>query len=118
MHRNMNARPTTPTGRTGESDRFDRHPDPALPFRFADEGDLERLKNDLLRPLLAKATATDLILQLHRAANEAAALAWLEPHPLLVFPSLFEEKVGAARKRHFRQGLVRSRTQELMEAAA
>ena len=87
MHRNMNARPTTPTGRTGESDRFDRHPDPAVPFRFADEGDLERLKNDLLRPLL-------------------------------VFPSLFEEKVGAARKRHFRQGLVRSRTQELMEAAA
>ena len=69
MHRNMNARQTTPTGRAEESDRFDRHPDPAVTFRFADEGDLERLKNDLLRPLLAKATAADLILQLHRAAN-------------------------------------------------
>lgn len=114
----MNARQTRPEGRREDPERFIWHDDPPAPFRRTDEGDLERLKNRLLRPLLAAATQTDLILQLRRAANEAAALAWLEPHPLLVFPVLFEEKAAGARRRHHRQGLVRSRSQLWMEAVA
>jgi hypothetical protein len=79
--------------------------------------ELERLKYRLLRHELAQA-APILVVTLRRAANEAAALAWLEPHPLLVFPTLFAELVLAARRRAHKQQLVRARSAELILEAA
>lgn len=113
----MNATLTGPPGRSETSDRFTWHADPPAPFRGIDETELERLKNRLLRSFLATLATPEQIPLFRRAANEAAALAWLEPHPLLVFPTLFEEKLAAARKRSHRQGLVRSRSLAWMEAA-
>ena len=55
---------------------------------------------------------------LRRAANEAAALAWLTPYPLLLLPGLFEEKVAAAKARSIRQESVRRRSQRLVAEAA
>ena len=114
----MNETLTTLDARTAEADRFVWHADPPAPFRGIDETELERLKNRLLRSMLDANTTTALIPALRRAANEAAAVAWLESHPLLVFPALFEEKALAARKRNHRQGLIHSRSQLWMEEAA
>ena len=52
------------------------------------------------------------------AALEAAALAWLQPFPLLVLPGLFEEKLAAARRHHYQQNLIRSRTEEWVQLAS
>lgn len=55
----------------------------------------------------------DAVLGLRRAANEAAALAWLEPHPLLVFPTLFAEFADRARSRARLQAQVRDTSAHL-----
>ena len=81
------------------------------------ESELERLKYSLLRHELGQA-APVLVVSLRRAANEAAALAWLEPHPLLVFPTLFNELVLAARRRAYKQEFVRARSAEFFREAA
>jgi hypothetical protein len=114
----MNATLNAPAGRSDWTDRFAWHPDPPAPFRGTDETELERLKHRLLKAALEYAASPGLIPLLRRAANEAAALAWLEPHPLLVFPTLFEEKTATARKRHHKQDLVRSRSLTWMEVTA
>jgi len=44
------------------------------------------------------------------AVNEAAALAWLTPVPFLIFPTLLEEKVRAARAHWKRQMEILRRT--------
>ena len=48
------------------------------------------------------------------AANEAAALAWVTPYPLLVFPTLFEEKAAFAVKLAEKQEEVLDRSRELL----
>ncbi len=63
------------------------------PVRGPTESQLERLKLRLLRPVLATVSNTALVRELYRAANEAAALAWLTVCPALVLPLLLEEKV-------------------------
>ena len=108
----------TTSARPGLDPRFALVPEPAAPFTRTAETELERLKNRLLRQALETVSSSALLAPLRRAANEAAALAWLEPHPLLVFPTLFEEKALATRKRSFRQELVRARSTELMAVAA
>lgn len=110
-------RPPTLEG-TAPFPRFAVVPDPVAPFPWTVETELERLKNRLLREVLAASATPSLVPTLRRAANEAAALAWLEPHPLLVFPVLFEEKTKAARQHNHRQGVIRSRTAELLAEAA
>jgi hypothetical protein len=55
----------------------------------------------------------ELSIQIRRAANEAAALAWVTPYPLLVFPVLFEEKAAAELAVANRQQQIRKRTCEL-----
>lgn len=90
--------------------RFEFHPEPAAPFTRTTESDLDRLKTRLLRELVAQAASPALLAPLRRAANEAAALAWLEAHPLLVFPELFHEKARAARLRMQRQERITART--------
>jgi hypothetical protein len=51
---------------------------------------------------------------LRRAVNEAVALAWVTPYPLLVFPGLLDEKVEAALLQAARQENIRQRSLELL----
>lgn len=78
----------------------------------SEELELERLKTRLLRQALEKNESPMLVTRLRRAANEAAGIAWLEPHPLLVFPTLFEEKALHARRSAFRQETIRARSSD------
>ena len=96
--------------------RFEVWPVPAAPFRATQETELERLKSRLLRRELAVATTPEINAHLRRAANEAAALAWVTRVPLLVFPTLFEEKAHAAYDRLARQQVIRERSRELLAA--
>ena len=80
------------------------------------EPELERFKRRLLRELLNQNTNPELTAPLRRAANEAAALAWLTPYPLLVFPALLEEKVQRARQQNLRQARIRQRSRKLLPA--
>ncbi len=61
-----------------------------------------------------RSTSPDLTAPLRRAANEAAALAWLTPYALLVFPTLLEEKAQAARHQTLRQAGIRRRSRNLL----
>ena len=89
---------------------FEVRPLPAVPFRAAQEDEFERLKNRLLSEKLFTNQDPALNAPVRRAANEAAALAWLEAHPLLVFPELFQEKARTARLRLQRQERLTART--------
>ena len=92
--------------------------EPPAPFTRTTESDLERLKNRILREAVARTASPALLAPLRRAANEAASLAWLEPHPLLVFPELFAEKLLLARRRAQRQERIHARMDHLIAEAA
>jgi hypothetical protein len=96
--------------------RFDVRPAPPAPFRTLQETELERLKNRLLQERLAVTADPELNAPLRRAANEAAALAWITAAPLLVFPALFEEKARTALLQAARQEYIRERSRELLAA--
>jgi hypothetical protein len=96
--------------------RLELRPAPAVPFRAGLETEFERLKNGLLAEQLA-ATKAELAAPLRRAANEAAALAWVSRYPLLVFPSLFAEKARVAERQARRQSRIYAATQEITLAA-
>jgi len=98
----------------GPETGFEVRPAPAAPFRRLEENRLERLKNELLGARLDEATEPRFNSYLRRAANEAAALAWVTPYPLLVFPALFDEKADSALARATLQEDVRERSRELM----
>ncbi|HXT12324.1 MAG TPA: hypothetical protein VN873_12235 [Candidatus Angelobacter sp.] len=89
-------------------------PVPPAPFRVTEETELERLKNRLLATLLAELDVPEAGVYIRRAANEAAALAWVTRYPLLTFPELFEEKVTDALLYAERQISVRERSPELV----
>ncbi|MGA2853547.1 MAG: hypothetical protein ABSE90_05405 [Verrucomicrobiota bacterium] len=86
---------------------------PPAPFRATWETEFERLKNRLLAEQLAGATP-EWNVPLRRAANEAAALAWMTFYPLLVFPVLFEEKTAAAVRQAERQARIYADSRELL----
>lgn len=98
----------------GPEARFEVNPLPAAPFRAGYVDELEQLKNRLLADRLGAAWSTDDNSQMRRAANEAAALAWLTKYPLLVFPVLFEEKVDSSLARAEQQDRVRRISRELL----
>ncbi len=98
--------------------RFEVTPVPAAPFRGTQETELERLKARLLLELLNQSSDAELSAPLRRAANDAAALAWTTPFPLLVFPALLEEKAQKARQHHQNQRTVLVRSRRLIQAAA
>lgn len=100
----------------GPETRFELRPTPAAPFRVTEENELERLKGRLLWQKLDEAPGADLNLRLRRAANEAAALAWTTNVPLLVFPTLFEEKAHLALRQAARQEHILERSRELLVA--
>lgn len=89
--------------------RFDLPVAPAAPFRGLLETELDRLKARLLRELLAGAGDGAVHAPLRRAANDAAAVAWTTPFPLLVLPELLREKAESARRYAARQAAVLKR---------
>ena len=93
----------------GPETRFELRASPPVPFRATQETEFERLKDLLLAQQLAYAPVPGLSPALRRAANEAAALAWVTAYPLLVFPVLFEEKTAAAVRQAERQARIYSR---------
>lgn len=86
-------------------------------FRNRLEAELEALKEKLLANELARNATLEINVRLRRAANEAVALVWLTPYPLLLLPALFEEKARAARRAAGRQALIRERTSDLLALA-
>ena len=92
-------------------------PGGSAPLRGPLESELERLKTDLLNPMLTELDDPRLADELRWAANEAAALAWITPFPFLFLPALFEEKVAAAKKRWARQEKIRPRRQPQISLA-
>src|SRR5436190_20938314 len=100
--------------RFGPETRFEVKPVPPAPFRATQETELERLKNKLLLRLLNDLNEPAVNAYVRRAANEAAALAWVTPYPLLTFPGLFDEKALAALVQGERQVNVRKRSLELL----
>src|SRR5213080_1572753 len=95
---------------------FEVQPAAAAPFRAAQEARFERLKYRLLLNSLNELPRTRVNARLRRAANEAAALAWVTPYPLLVFPVLFEEKARAAVAYARRQEQIREQTAQFLAA--
>ncbi len=100
----------------GPETRFEVTPATPAPFRVLQDTELERLKSRLLQERLSAATGFELNTHLRRAANEAAALAWVTPVPLLVFPTLFEEIAQTALCRAQKQEHIRQRSRELLAA--
>jgi hypothetical protein len=94
--------------------RFELQPLPPAPFRAAQQSRFEQLKGRLLSDRLSEVWGAKSVTQVRRAANEAAALAWVTPYPLLVFPLLFEEKAEHALLVVSRQQRVRERSRELL----
>lgn len=86
------------------------------PFRTNLETEFERLKNRLLAETLDEAEQPELNAPLRRAANDAAALAWVTFYPLLVFPALFEEKSAAAVHQAARQARIYANSREIIAA--
>ena len=114
----MNAKYQRVRTRFAPETRFEVTPVPAAPFRGTMETELDRLKDGFLLRLLNETSEPELNAPLRRAATEAAALAWLTPFPLLLFPELFEEKTQAARKQAAKQARVRQRSRGLLAEAA
>ena len=111
---NMNANSRRVPTRFGPDTRFEVRPLTATPFRVNHESRFEQLKSGLLVERLADLTRPELNSSVRRAANEAAALAWLTPYPLLFFPALFEEKAGLALEQAYRQEDIQARSRELL----
>jgi hypothetical protein len=96
--------------------RFEVKPNSPVPFRARQEAELERLKARLLAERLKGHRPPQLDSALQRAANEAAAVAWVTRYPLLVFPALFAEQAEAATLCVERQERIRQRSRELLAA--
>jgi len=112
MKENMNKNRLTT--RFGPETRFELKPVPPAPFRAVQENELERLKDRLLRAKLYRLERAGVTAYVRRAANEAAALAWVTPYPTLVFPALFEEKAETALEQAQKQERIRERSAMLL----
>ena len=102
------------TTRFGPETRFELRPVPPAPFRAVQENELDRLKERLLRAKLYRLERAGLTAYVRRAANEAAALAWVTPYPTLVFPALFDEKAETALLQAQKQERIRERSAMLL----
>lgn len=75
------------------------------------------LQEALIAEALGQTETLALYGPLKQAANEAAGLAWTTPFPLLVFPTLFTEKVGRAREQADRAHRIKAQTSDLLMEA-
>jgi len=98
--------------------RFELRPATDLPYRLTQMTELERLKGRLLLRQLDEPASLEVNALVRRAANEAAALAWVSPFPLLLFPELFTEKARTARRQATRQARIRERSRQLNQLVA
>ena len=96
--------------------RFEARPAPPAPFRANLETEFDRLKSRLLTETLLATAQPELNPAIRRAANEAAALAWVTFYPLLVFPALFEEKLRHALGHAERKARIYADSRELAPA--
>lgn len=78
---------------------------------------LKQLRVRLLGPLLASTDNPILLSALRRAAAEAESLAWLTSCPLLVLPTLIDEKVREARFYAVRQSSLRDLSRDWLALA-
>ena len=85
-----------------------RHAPPAVaaPVRGAAEAELDRFKDRLLMRLLRQSSSAELDNALRHAVNEAAALSWTTPFPLLFLPALVEEKAQSVLRYAERQARI------------
>jgi len=90
-------------------DQFEPEPCLIAPRRGALEEQVERLKERLLGPMVSSIENATLVRHLRSVANEAAALAWFTVCPVLVLPTLLEEKLRGALQRWERQQVIRQR---------
>jgi hypothetical protein len=109
----MNTKKIALQAEFGAETRFELQPMDA--FRAIHENEFDRLKARLLTIRQQEAGAK-WETPLRDAANEAAALAWTTPAPLLVFPVLFEEKAAAAVLQNQRQARILKKSRELLAA--
>ena len=77
----------------------------------------EQLKALLLDPVLTQTPNDVLRRQLTLAANEAAAIAWTTPFPLLVLPELLQEKAAEVHRYAEHQEQVQATSEFLAELA-
>ena len=110
---NMNIRHQIIPTEFGPETRFEVAP-VLGPFRAVATNRFEQLKGRLLSKRLEEIWEPAFISHVRRAANEAAALAWVTPYPLLVFPLLFEEKADSAIAVAERQEQVRRHSRNLL----
>jgi len=96
--------------------RFEVRPQPPAPFRAIQETEFERLKHRLLTGALLDIASPEGNVAIRRAANEAAALAWVTFYPLLTFPVLFEEKIRHALRQAERQADIYANSPQLVAA--
>jgi hypothetical protein len=106
------------TARFARSTRFTVTPVSAAADRARNVKRLDQLKDLLLRQHLATLPEADGRSALRHAANEAASLAWATPFPLLILPTLLEEKVEATARRMRQQEDIRRRSAVLLAEAA
>lgn len=89
--------------------RFEPETKYSLPIKFAafargrQERAINRLKNRLLQASLGDRPISAADCEYTTVANEAVALAWTTPTPLLVLPIIFEEKLFEAKAQRTRQ---------------
>ncbi len=88
------------------------------PFRATLDTEVDRLKGRLLLNYLSEFAEPEFNRLLRQAANEAVALACTSAFPLLVFPTLLDEKAREARRQVARQNLIRSRSELLLQEVA
>ena len=116
MKRNIMTGQRVPT-RFGRETRFKLRPKFTATRRGEAETKLDELTARLLNPVLETTIDASLRKQMRLAANEAAALAWSTPYPLLVLPVLFQEKTAGVREYAVRQEAVQHATEAIAEAA-
>ncbi len=97
--------------------RFETEAIPAGLTRGHTETELEQFKERLLGQLALSNAPDTLRTTLRQAADEAAALVWLTPFPLLWLPALLEEKTAAARQKVALQARIRQQSSDLLTLA-
>ena len=103
--------------RFGRETRFQLTPKVNSITRDQARSVFHELKTRLLRPILNEAAGASMRKQLRLAANEAAAVAWTTPFPLLALPLLLEEKTSEVQQYMVRQERLQDWGRVLLEAS-